>query len=144
MKRIIIPVLILVAVAAVAVAQMPPREMPSREIIDRAANFVGLTADQRAQWEAMHKELAASLQPLFDQRRTAHHNLESLLEATPADACAIGNAAIAAHSVDAQLKAAHDAFKAKAESILTPEQKTKLEAFIAAEHPMEGPHPHPH
>ena len=138
MKRIIILTLILITATTVAYAQMPPREM-----IDRAANFVGLTADQKAQWDAWSKDFMTSVQPLFDQRRTTHQTLESLLNATPADACAIGNAAIATHSVDAQIKAAHDAFKAKMESILTPDQKTKLEAFLAAQHPPEPGHPHP-
>ena len=137
MKRIVILTLILMTAATVASAQMPPREM-----VDRAAHFVGLTADQQAQWDAWQKDFFTSVQPLFEQRRTAHQNVESLLNATPSDACAIGNAAIAAHAVDTQLKAAHDAFKTKMESILTPDQKTKLEAFLAAEHPPEPGHPH--
>jgi Spy/CpxP family protein refolding chaperone len=138
MKRTLILTLIVMTAATVAFAQLPPREM-----IDHAAKFVGLTADQKAQWDAWSKDFMTSVQPLIEQRHTAHRTVESLLEATPTDACAIGNAAIAAHNVDGQIKAAHDAFKAKMESILTADQKTKLEAFLAAQHPPEPGHPHP-
>jgi len=143
MKRMVVLAFILIG-AAVAVAQMPPH---GDDPLGRAADYLQLTAEQRAQWTAAHADFMTSTQSLLDQRRTTHQALDALFAAKSTDACAIGNAALAVHAVDDQLKAAHEAFKTKLESYLTADQKPKFEAFAAAVHPpeghgAEGSHPH--
>jgi len=48
----------------------------------------------------------------------------------------------AAHAeFEAAVKAAHDALEAKLAATLTPEQKVKFDAFVAARKAMHPPHP---
>ena len=136
MKRLTILAVVLLTATA-AFAQMPGHH---EEMLSRIENFLQLTPDQKAQFEAAHTAFQASVQPLLDQRKSAHQALDALFARNSTDACAIGNAALAVHNVDSQLHTAHEAFKTKLETYLTPDQKTKLEAFAAMEHGPEGGH----
>ena|ERR1022692_4047524 len=150
MKRIVIALFITV-VAVAAFAQDPPLPGFKRHMIatgDEMASALGLSADQKTQWDAIHQQLGASVKPLFLQHRVAEDQLQVLVEATNPDPTAVGTQFLAMRAIDKQIKAAHESTKAKIDAILTPDQKTKLDAMhskmeggpgMMMMHPPEGP-----
>ena len=97
MKRALILITVVTALAATAAAQ--PGPPPPRG--DALANYLQLTDAQKSQWQAAHAEFEAAM------------------------------------------KAAHDALETKLASTLTPEQKTKFEAFKAAREFLQPQGPRP-
>jgi Spy/CpxP family protein refolding chaperone len=148
MKRIALTLTLVLAFATAAFAQPgPPPGAPPHPAGDPLATYLNLTADQKAAWEAAHEAFEAATQPLFEKQRAAHEQLGALLESKSNDACGIGAQMIAIRAIGDQIKAAHDAFEAKRESVLTADQKVKLEAFEAAAQFLrdrEGPPPPRH
>jgi Spy/CpxP family protein refolding chaperone len=146
MKRIVLAVaVILVATLGltIAVAQPMPRGGEMKAHIDAAANYLNLTAAQRASWDAAIADIDASSTAFMTKNHAIQRQLHDALEAASPDACAIGNLAIQSHAAMDQAKTAHEALIAKLASYLTPDQKTKFEAYVAAsmaEH-REGPPP---
>jgi Spy/CpxP family protein refolding chaperone len=131
MKRIVIAFSIALAAAA-SFAQETPRRMfiHSMEKDSGAlAASLGLSADQKVQWDAIHSQLEASTLPLFDQRRAAEQQLQTLVEVPNPDPTAVGTQYLAMRAIDRQIFAAHQSTKQKIDAILTPDQKTKLDAI---------------
>ena len=140
MKRIISLIAFLTIIATVAIAQQPRRmpPPPPREL----AAYLGLTADQQTQIEALHQSLRQTSEPLFEQKRAEDEKLHSMIETPNPDPTAIGKQVLAVYAIDEQLKSAHEATDAKIEALLTADQKVKFEALKAARH-MQGPPPPP-
>jgi hypothetical protein len=120
MKLRLIAVLAVLLMAAAAVAQ--PR--PGARVL---ADYLQLTPDQVAAWKQIHADTAAAIQPL----RAQVQELRKQIAATN-DPAQIGQLTVSLRSLRDQMKAAHEASKAKLVTMLTPEQKTKLDAFKAA------------
>ena len=138
MKRTI-PLLALTLITTLALAQQPRRPMPmdgpggpDRGPRPDIAAFLGLTSDQKTQFDALHESLRTTVEPLFDRKREAEEQLHALVDAAKPDATAIGNQVLAMKAIDDQIKAAHDATKTKIEAILTADQRLKFEALHAA------------
>jgi Spy/CpxP family protein refolding chaperone len=132
MKRIVVA-LSVALVATFAIAQEPHRVMMhgpgmERESIVTALN---LSTDQKVQWDSIHQQLEASMQPLFDQHHAAEQQLDDAANASNPDATSVGRAFLAMRAVDKQIKAAHESAKSKIEAILTPDQKAKFDAIHA-------------
>jgi len=129
MKRIVIA-LCITAAASLAIAQ-EPHMMKMRMGPDpgEVAATLGLSAGQKAQWDAIHQQLQSSVEPLHQQLRAAHEQLEVLASASNPDATAIGTQFLAARSLEKQLKAAHESAHQKLTAILTPEQKAKFDSL---------------
>jgi Spy/CpxP family protein refolding chaperone len=150
MKKILIA-LAFVLVATIAIAQHPSRMMvhggpggpggPGG--CGDVVKFLGLSADQQTQVEALHEQAHASVEPLFAQKETAHDQLLALADAANPDPAAVGRQFLAVRAIDQQIKAVHESTMKKVETLLTPEQKTKFEAFVAAHDCAGGPHMHP-
>jgi Spy/CpxP family protein refolding chaperone len=102
--------------------------------IDRLAAALGLSDEQKASLDSLHTDLMNTVQPIFEQKRTAMEQLHQAIDGGSTDACALGQLVLQAHGNDAALKAAHDRFEAGLVALLTPEQKTKYDA-IKAMHP---------
>ncbi len=96
----------------------------------QVARYLDLNEDQRQQLEGFEQEMRASVEPLMQQQRELREQRQGALEAQ--DPCALGEAELAGHALRTQTKAARGAFKANLESILTDEQKRKLELMEAA------------
>ena len=96
----------------------------------RMARYLDLNEDQRQQLEGFAQEMRTSVEPLMQQQRELREQRQGALEAQ--DPCALGEAELASHALRTQTKGARDAFKANLESILTAEQKQKLEMMEAA------------
>jgi len=145
MKRIALLLTLILTFATVAFAQpAPPPGPPPRGAGDPLAAYLNLTADQKAAWEAAREAFETATQPLFEKQRAAQEALGALLEGKSTDACGIGTQMLAIRAIGDQIKAAHDAFEAKRESVLTADQKSKYEAFEAAAQFLHGPEGGPH
>ena len=142
MKKIVIALSIAI-IAAIAFAQEPRHRVfvHSMEGDSAAcASSLGLNADQKTQWDAIHQQLQASVKPLHDQHRAAEQQLHALAESSSPDATAVGSQFLAMRTIDKQIFAAHESAKQKIAAILTPDQKSKLDAIHEGmEHGDQGP-----
>jgi Spy/CpxP family protein refolding chaperone len=130
MKRIVLA-LCIAAAASLAVAQ-EPHAMKMRMMgpdPGEIAATLGLSADQKVQWDSIHQQLQASVEPLHHQLMAAHEQLESLASSSNPDATAVGKQFLAARAIEKQVKAAHEAAHAKLTAILTPDQKAKFDSL---------------
>jgi len=147
MKRVIIAVVaILLAVGAVqfAIAQGHPGHSEMREHITAAETYLNLTDAQKASWEAAVSEVESQTMGVMEKNRALQGQLHDALAASSPDACAIGNIAIQAKAAMDQAKATHETLIAKLGSYLTPDQKSKFDAYVAAamaQHREPGPPP---
>jgi Spy/CpxP family protein refolding chaperone len=122
----------LVLVAAIATAQpLPNAHNPGGPRAGLVA-YLQLTPDQITAWQQIHKDTAAAIKPLASQARDLRTQLEAAVKAGSPDPVAIGKLTLALRSVREQVRAARDESKTKLLAVLTPEQKTKFEAFEAA------------
>lgn len=97
--------------------------------IERLADALDLTEEQRASLGRLHDELMSTVQPLMERKHTAMKQLHDAIDAGSTDACALGQLVLDAHGNDAAIEAAHDRFKAGVVAMLTPEQATRLDAI---------------
>ena len=96
----------------------------------RIARYLDLSDDQRQQLEGFAQEMRTSIEPLMQQQRELRGQRRGALEAQ--DPCALGEAELASHALRTETKRARDAFKGNLQSILTDDQKRKLEMMEAA------------
>ena len=147
MKRaIIVSIALLLATAAAhhAVAQPHPGAAEMRQHITAAEQYLNLSDAQKASWEAALSDLESTTMTVMAKARTAQKQLNEALSAASPDACAVGNLAIQAHAAMDQMKAAHESLITKLGSYLTPDQKAKFDAYVAAamaQHREPGPPP---
>jgi Spy/CpxP family protein refolding chaperone len=141
MKRIALA-LSLALVATLAIAQEPRRVFmhgPGIGGVD-IVSALNLSTDQKVQFEAVHRQLEASMQPLFEQHHAAELQLNAAADSSNPDAASVGRAYLALRAVGKQIKDAHESAKSKIDAILTPDQKAKFDAVHAEmEHGEHGP-----
>ena len=131
MKRILVLITITLVAAVSALAAEGPGPRPREERGAELGRYLNLTAEQRNVWDAAHAEFAAAAEPLFQKERGIMEQVEASLK-SKSDACGIGNNMLAAQAVRDQIHAAHETMTQKQTAVLTPEQKSKFEAFLAA------------
>jgi Spy/CpxP family protein refolding chaperone len=102
--------------------------------LGRAADYLGLTADQQATWKSLFEQHKAEIEPLRQEGHQLHERLKAAMSAQNPDPTAVGEATLALKNHREKMKAAHTAFQTRLTSTLTPEQKTKFEALKAAHH----------
>jgi Spy/CpxP family protein refolding chaperone len=100
------------------------------------AKALNLTDAQKAAAKPLQDEFMATVKPLFADLEAKHQAVHAALEAN-ADAATVGEAAIAAHAVELQIKAAHEKFATAFAALLTPDQLTKFNA-LKAQHEKMG------
>jgi Spy/CpxP family protein refolding chaperone len=105
---------------------------------DHLAKALALTDAQKASAKPLADELEATVKPLFAELKTKHDAVKAALDSN-ADAATVGDAAIAAHAVETQIKAAHDKFAEAFSALLTPDQLAKFNAFKAHMKAHHGP-----
>lgn len=140
MKRLSITIALVTLVASIAIAQQPRRMGPPPP--PRLNEFLNLTAAQETQIDALHESMRATIDPLFEQKRSAEEQLRALADSANPDPTAVGRQFLAMHAIDQQIKSAHDAMEQKVAALLTADQKVKFDAFNAARR-MAGPPPPP-
>lgn len=127
MKRVaIITTVFLTAAAFLYGGEGPTNE--HREL----GEYLQLTAAQQSAFENAHADFRTATAPLFERWAQLGHDTEAALKNKSADACAIGNMMIASQAISDQIKAQKSALEQKLEAVLTPDQKTKYEAYKAA------------
>jgi Spy/CpxP family protein refolding chaperone len=132
--------------AAVAQAQGPGGPGPRDREFGRGrgpgphlAEALGLSDDQKAQVDALHARQRETMKPLMDAAHQAREAFHSALETDGADPATVGQAALAMHAAEKNLRAAHEAAFQEMKSILTPEQQAKLEQVKEQRGPGRGP-----
>jgi len=128
MKRVMIMSAVFLMSATLLLAGNP-REREQGEL----AAYLQLTAAQQTAWENAHADFRAATEPLFERWSQLGRDAETALKNKSADACTIGNMMIASQAVGDQIRVQKETLQQKLESVLTPDQKTKYEAFQAAQ-----------
>jgi Spy/CpxP family protein refolding chaperone len=98
----------------------------------RMAEYLGLTEEQQASWKSLHEQHKTEMEPLREEGRELHERLRAAIEAENPDPTAVGTATLALKQHREKARAARQAFKEKLTSTLTPEQKTRFDAFKAS------------
>jgi Spy/CpxP family protein refolding chaperone len=129
-----IAALVLAGAAGPALAQGPPG--PPRPPHERLGAMLGLTSEQQAAWDAARRDADPSLRGLHEQASGLRREIGALLDQPGPDAALVGQRMIALHEIEGRARKAREALDEKLVALLTPEQKTKYEAFKAA-----MPHP---
>jgi hypothetical protein len=130
MKRILVLITITLVTVVSALAAEGPRPR-GEERGAELGRYLGLTTEQRSVWDAAHTEFVTAVEPLAQKERGIMEQVEAALK-SKADACGIGNNMLAAQAVRDQIHAAHETMTQKQVAVLTPEQKTRFDAFLAA------------
>ena len=120
----------LVMIAGMAFAQAPAG--PPRPGLAALVNYLQLTPDQKAAWRQIHQETAAAIKPLRENAIDLAKQLHTAVTASTPDQAAIGKLALALHSVRDEIRTTRKSSEEKLAAVLTAEQKTKFEAFLAA------------
>ena len=100
---------------------------------DRLAQYLGLTEEQQASWKSLHEQHKTEMAPLWQEGRDLHQKLRTAMGAENPDPTAVGAATLALHQHREKVRTAEKAFQGQLTNLLTPEQKTKFEAFTAAD-----------
>ena len=103
----------------------------------RIAAALGLSDQQKAVWDGAFSTMRATAQPLHAQAKAIRAEIDALFAQGNPDAALLGQKMIAMHAVREQLKQARATMQSTTASVLTDEQKVKLEALKAA-HPPHG------
>jgi Spy/CpxP family protein refolding chaperone len=98
---------------------------------ERMATFLGLTDEQKATWEQMHKEFRESTRATFEQQRPNMEKLRAALDAEQPDAAAVGRLVIGMHQQRKQTEQQHETFQQRLRATLMPEQQVKFDAAQA-------------
>jgi len=120
-----------VLLTGVATAQGPGARHGGDFLGPRMMDMLDLTDAQQAQIKQIYHSGKASMTPLWSRERESHLAMIKLITSgafDPAKATAIANQE---SQVRAQLEVEHAKLAAQAYEILTPDQKTKLNEFLA-------------
>jgi Spy/CpxP family protein refolding chaperone len=124
-----------------AIAQGPPSGGPP----PRMAAALDLTDQQKAVWASAFSTMRATAQPLHAQAKAIRTEIDALFAQGNPDPALLGQKMIAMHAVREQLHQARAAMESTTTSVLTDEQKLKLDALKAARphhgRPWGGPPP---
>ena len=124
-----------------AIAQGPPSGGPP----PRMAAALDLTDQQKAVWASAFSTMRATAQPLHAQAKAIRTEIDALFAQGNPDPGLLGQKMIAMHAVREQLHQARAAMESTTTSVLTDEQKLKLDALKAARphhgRPWGGPPP---
>jgi Spy/CpxP family protein refolding chaperone len=123
--------LLTLAAAPVFAGQLTTATAPHADhMAAHLAKALNLTDAQKAAAKPLQDELQAAVKPLFADLKVKHQAVKAALDSN-ADAATVGEAAIAAHAVELQIKSAHEKFTTDFAALLTPEQATKFETLKA-------------
>jgi Spy/CpxP family protein refolding chaperone len=98
-----------------------------RRGLGRGLQALNLTDEQKASFRSMLQEQRQASEPQREQIRDLRQQMRQQLDTGKADPAQIGELAIQAHAVRAQLRASREQALQRFEALLTPEQKAKLD-----------------
>ena len=137
-KMFVVAVITLSSVALLAQAP-PQRKMAGPEggpqgRQEKLMEFLQLTPEQKSAWQAVHDGARSSFETIASRQREAHEQMRTELQAASPDPCTVGRLMIQVEAAGTERRALQEATTKKAVTLLTAEQKTKFEAFKAAQH----------
>ena len=94
--------------------------------------FLALTEEQVAQWDALMVTLDEAVSPLEEQLRATEEQLKELLQSENPDPGAVGTLVLSGRTLREGIGTAVRAYVEGFEALLTPEQKGKLGAVRRA------------
>jgi len=123
----------------------PPDAPPGGPPLGRAARVLELTEQQQEAARQMFEQGRPQMEALHKEMCENRAQLEEALESGQADPTAVGELVIAGHSLRKEEQRLREDSKAAFESLLTPEQRLKLQALEAVREDMgpRGPRPGP-
>lgn len=101
-------------------------------VIRQAMASLELSAEQKEKLRTIFQTERQRLAPVREQARANRAAVRIALEAPNPDPTAVGQAALRAHASAQTLREERRAILAKLETVLTPEQRGRLEGFLAA------------
>jgi Spy/CpxP family protein refolding chaperone len=105
---------------------------------ERMMRFLGLSAEQQAQWTVIHDEMKAKVEPLREQRQVNRAEIAGELQQASPNAFRIGELVIANHGLGLQAKAFREETHARIMAMLTPEQQEKFQQMIQRQRGRRG------
>jgi Spy/CpxP family protein refolding chaperone len=119
--------------ATVASAQPPGREgaRARRPGMQAAADYLGLTDQQKAAFEQLREKQRPQMQALREQMRDNGKALREALEGESPDPTRVGELVIAGHQLRAKGRALRDEADKQLRAVLTPDQQVKFDAMKA-------------
>ena len=132
MRRLWITMMTAAVVATAGGAAMAQGPPPGGPPPHRIAAALGLTDEQKAVWDAAFSTMRATAQPLHAQAKAIRVEIDALFAQGNPDPALLGQKMIAMHAVREQLHQARAAMESTTTSVLTDEQKLKLDALKAA------------
>lgn len=102
------------------------------------ARFLRLTPAQVETQTQLVADLRKTVEPLREAGKGLREAYRAALDATPQNACAIGDAAIDVYANREQIKAAYERFDDAFSAILTPQQLARYEALKEAARLLRG------
>jgi Spy/CpxP family protein refolding chaperone len=132
MKKILSVTALSMGLAASPVlAQAPPATGQGGARFQRLADYLGLTEEQQASWKSLWDQHQTEMRPLWQEGRGLRQGLKAAMGVENPDPAAVGVATLALKQHRDKVRAAQEAFAGRLTSLLTPEQRTKFEAFEA-------------
>jgi Spy/CpxP family protein refolding chaperone len=119
----------ILGLGAIAAQAARPGQLPGCNNPRAVARYLQLTPAQIADVKELRADLKAAVDPLRDQIKDLHEQIETALDAASPDACAIGALRIQIHGLAEQVRDERDDFEAAFEALLTPAQLAKWEAL---------------
>ncbi len=133
MLRATVLMLMLILAAGTAIAQGPkPGPMPPPDRL--IAAFFQLTEAQQATLRKLLEERVAAVKPLAEQLGSMEQAWKELFSTPNPDAGAAGALAVQMHSIRQRIAAVHKESASSFESILTADQKGRLQFLRQASH----------
>jgi Spy/CpxP family protein refolding chaperone len=94
-------------------------------------DFLDLTDAQHAQIKQIYENAKPTIEPLWQQRRQNHKSMMQLVTSGTFDQAKAQSIASQSAQVEAQLEVQHALLASQAYQVLTPDQKTKFNDFLA-------------
>jgi len=104
----------------------------------RLADYLGLSDEQKATWKSLHEQHRTEMEPLMQEGKDLRDRLRTAMNAPAPDPNAVGQATLAMKQHREKIRAAQQAFESRLVGTLSDDQKTKYEAFKAANHHGRG------
>lgn len=135
-NTIVVAALAIALLAGTAIAQGPRHHGDDMfgHMLGMMADVLDLTDAQQAQIKQIYENAKPTMKPLWQQEHQSHRAMMELITSgnfDQAKAQAIANQEAQIH---AQLEVQHAQLAAQAYQVLTPEQKTKFNEFLAKRH----------
>lgn len=107
---------------------------------DKVQSYLGLTDAQIQSLQQLRQSERAALKPIMQQIEPLRQSMHSQMQASGADAAAVGKLMLSIQTLEQQAAPIRSSFQQQALAVLTADQKTKLAALENAANLMPAVH----